>query len=124
MRGATACVPVPRTGTPALRQIVVARIHSIQAEMLRKAEVRLASMTRECSSYDEMKQAFLAESNQGQGLWLVSASHTQRGVACCRLLSPAMQMQLADAAEAPRARRGPLALARCACCPVVVWPTR
>ena len=74
---------MPLTGTPELSQMVVSCIHSIQAEMLRKAEERLVSMTRECSSYDEMKQAFLAESNQGQGLWLVSACHTPRLVSAC-----------------------------------------
>jgi hypothetical protein len=47
--------------------------NSIQQELLEKAEKRLASMTRECSSYDQLKQAFLAESNQGQGFFLVSA---------------------------------------------------
>ena len=47
--------------------------NSIQQELLEKAEKRLASMTRECSSYEQLKQAFLAESNQGQGFFLVSA---------------------------------------------------
>lgn len=42
--------------------------------MLAAAEARLTSMTRPCESYEEMKAAFLTstESNQGQGLWLVS----------------------------------------------------
>lgn len=48
-------------------------MNSIQQELLHKAEKRLASMTRECSSYDQLKQAFLAESNQGQGFFLVFA---------------------------------------------------
>lgn len=41
--------------------------------MLAAAEARLKSMTRECSSYEEMKEAFATstESNQGQGFWLV-----------------------------------------------------
>jgi len=49
-------------------------VHRIQKELLQGAEARLASMTRECSSYEEMKAAFLTstESNQGQGFWLVS----------------------------------------------------
>jgi hypothetical protein len=51
---------------------VVGWTNSIQQELLEKAEQRLASMTRECSSYDQLKQAFLAESNQGQGFFLVS----------------------------------------------------
>ena len=41
--------------------------------MLATAKERLAAMTRECTSYEELKEAFLTstEGNQAQGFWLV-----------------------------------------------------
>ena len=108
-----------------MREVVLLCMNSIQEQMLGKAEERLASMTRECSSYDEMKQAFLAESNQGQGLWLVSHPST---------LSPAMLMQprpLALVAPLWHSHAASVALrclsgrlragAKCSCCCVSEW---